>query len=411
MSIRILVVEDDPQKSLEVRHLLDECGCGTSADFAQDVHRAESLLSQSKYEVLILDLALPARFGQPIESDAGVRLLRRLNTDPRVFVPDHVLGLTALPEVFEDARREFDRALLSLLLYDPASNEWKASLSARLSLIASAVRGRQRGISFDKDVAFLCALKEPELAAILRLPWNWALGNEAWIPSPVHLGHIKFGDREFSGVAASCPRMGMPVAAVYATQLSIAFRPRLLVMAGVAMGIEGASNLGDVIVADPCWDYGCGKWVLRDDGTSGLEPATYQLALEAGIRHVAEKVAMESEWLTEIWRRWPGNRPPTPPRVVVGPLASGAAVVGDGQAYKPALHQQRKCAGLDMEAYSVMTAAAEILDPRPRGLVVKAVMDHGGASKSDSFKHYCAYVGAQVASRIAVESLAAFSVG
>lgn len=53
--------------------------------------------------------------------------------------------------------------------------------------------------------------------------------------------------------------MGMPAAASLAMKMIMTFRPAFVGMVGVAAGVKGRTNFGDVIAADPTWDYGSGK--------------------------------------------------------------------------------------------------------------------------------------------------------
>jgi nucleoside phosphorylase len=45
------------------------------------------------------------------------------------------------------------------------------------------------------------------------------------------------------------------------------FRPKYLAMTGILAGMRGGSEPGDIVAADPSWDYGSGKRA-RQDGKS-----------------------------------------------------------------------------------------------------------------------------------------------
>ena len=72
-------------------------------------------------------------------------------------------------------------------------------------------------------------------------------------------GTITAEGKSFSVIAGAAPRMGMPASAVLASKIIAQFRPRFLAMVGICAGRHGKVGLGDVIVADPCWDWGSGK--------------------------------------------------------------------------------------------------------------------------------------------------------
>lgn len=64
--------------------------------------------------------------------------------------------------------------------------------------------------------------------------------------------------------AASASRVGMPSASIISLKLISAFKPKYLAMTGITAGVPGKTRLGDVIAADPSWDWGSGKWEMRD---------------------------------------------------------------------------------------------------------------------------------------------------
>jgi len=68
-------------------------------------------------------------------------------------------------------------------------------------------------------------------------------------------------------VAFQQHEMGMPSTAATAMQVIHEFRPRYLAMTGIAAGVEGKTNLGDILIADPSWDYGSGKIVTGEEGS------------------------------------------------------------------------------------------------------------------------------------------------
>ena len=61
-------------------------------------------------------------------------------------------------------------------------------------------------------------------------------------------------------------QMGMTACTLTCQKLIEHFRPRYLIMTGIAAGIGGDSQLyGDVIVPDVIWDYSTGKFVGKDE--------------------------------------------------------------------------------------------------------------------------------------------------
>lgn len=182
-----------------------------------------------------------------------------------------------------------------------------------------------------------------------------------------------------------------------------AFRPRYLAMTGILAGMPGECELGDIIVADPSWDYGSGKWRL-EDGVPIFEPAPYQISLNSFVRGKLALMSHDSSLVDDIRRTWRGQKPPTPLSMRVGPVASGAAVLAIPQVWDIVKRQHRKLLGIEMETYGVLAAAEASPLPQPKAFSMKSVCDFAGPDKNDAFQAYAAFTSAQ-ALRVFVEQV------
>jgi nucleoside phosphorylase len=187
--------------------------------------------------------------------------------------------------------------------------------------------------------------------------------------------------------------MGMPAAAVLATKMILRFAPEVVAMPGIAAGVRGTVEIGDVMVADPAWDYGSGKWVDRD-GIPGFETAPHQVGISPAVRTALTLLAEDALTLTRIQTEWQGDPSPTRLQVRIGPVASGAAVLADRENVQRILAQNRKAIGVEMEAYGVYVAAQEAAFPAPEAVAIKAVVDFADATKGDTQQRYGAFVSA-----------------
>ena len=75
----------------------------------------------------------------------------------------------------------------------------------------------------------------------------------------------------------------MTAAALTSLKLISAFRPRYIAMIGIAAGIRGRCQLGDIVVADPGWDWGSGKIAIANAGPS-FQNGSYQIGLDSFLR-------------------------------------------------------------------------------------------------------------------------------
>jgi nucleoside phosphorylase len=254
--------------------------------------------------------------------------------------------------------------------------------------------------SFDSDVGIVCALEYPELAAVVK-----ALGGaEAWSEvGDTRHAHIY---RETSMltesganlriVATTATSMGLTSAAIATTQLLFQFRPRLVVMIGIAAGTRSSGKqFGDVLVADPSVDYNSGK-VVFEGGIREFEPDPYPIGLNPRLRSVLKKYQSSNPLFAQIRQRWNGVTPSKPNRLHVGPVGAADQVIDDASRVLEIQKNWRKLIGVEMETYGVYRAVHEAPEPKPRAVSFKAVCDFA-AEKSDSWQEYAAYMAAEFA--------------
>src|ERR1035437_7348168 len=123
--MKILLVEDQAGKRQSISHALGEVEGVTSADIehAGDSTTARKLLARQRFDLLVLDIAIPQRADLEVDRSAGMQLLEDvLEEGSNVFrVPTHVVGITAYEDIYEAVSGRFASRLLTVLLYDPAS--------------------------------------------------------------------------------------------------------------------------------------------------------------------------------------------------------------------------------------------------------------------------------------------------
>jgi len=82
-------------------------------------------------------------------------------------------------------------------------------------------------------------------------------------------------------------------------------------------------------------------------------------------------------------------------KAVLGPVASGAAVVADPTIVQRVQGHARKVVGIDMETYGVFFASQNACKPRPAVISIKSVVDFADSKKDDSAHPYAAFTSAQ----------------
>ena len=192
--------------------------------------------------------------------------------------------------------------------------------------------------------------------------------------------------REHTLVHAKIGEMGMTAAAATAMKVIYTFRPRYLIMVGIAAGVARSEleeqMYGDVIVADSVWNYSAGKFVSPDQaeivyGSIGFLPRSTTEQIPEEIMPYLRKAAQSEE---------------NPCHVYIGPMACGSTVVASRELLEKQVYTQyRHTAGLDMESYAVVYAANHASDPRPAPIVIKSVCDFADSEKSDDYQRFAAY--------------------
>ena len=405
--MKVLVVEDNGDKLRRVSAVIGSVpGVDVERDVRHvaDVASAKRALTEDQFDLLVLDIVLPSRIDAAPEAQAGLQLLDELLERPQYRLPTHVVGLTAHDDAFVAGADRFSDRLLTLVHYDQSSDAWARRLEARVRHILISEEAKARVLrSFESHLCVVCALETPELEQILRLPWNWEQVALPGDHSIYHRGTVTRSDATWVVHAAAAARMGMPAAAVLSMKMIQAFRPQYIAMTGITAGIRTRTKVGDVLVADPTWDWGSGKKVGRD-GTNAFLAAPHQLPLATDLRYKLARLSQDAALLASIKAEWPGERLPHELSVRLGPIASGASVLADGGTAQLVAKQHRQLLGIEMEIYGVFAAAAEAPEPQPKAFAVKSVVDFADGKKNDKYQPYAAFTSARVLRHI-VESV------
>jgi nucleoside phosphorylase len=403
--LKVIIIEDDIAKLGRVRKCLEGAAAAErepmEIDDAPDARTAKQLLRVNRYDFMILDITLPERRDEEATPFGGIALFEEVLRRDIYTTPQHIVGLTAFDEVVEGAARRFADDLWLVIKYDPTTDEWERQLGRKMRHILVAARGKESSREFGTDLCVITALADPELQSVLRLPWRWERIEVPNDPSVYHKGQFIRGDRQGNVVAACAPRMGMTAAAILSMKMIAAFCPRYLAMVGILAGVKGQCQLGDILAADPGWDWGSGKQYLKD-GSPIFSAAPHQVGVNAAIRSRLSLMAQQGHVIDEIRRGWDGEEPASPLRMHLGPIASGAAVLEDPHFTELIVSQHRKVIGIDMETYAVLAAAEECSLPQPKAFCLKSVSDFADSAKNDSMRKYASYTSA-TAFRIFVE--------
>jgi nucleoside phosphorylase/tetratricopeptide (TPR) repeat protein len=229
------------------------------------------------------------------------------------------------------------------------------------------------------DFVIINALEDERDAVLAKLPGHRRLDSdgvdsltyyEAVVPT------IRSDGAEYRVIVTCLSRMGQLAAGAAAAQAVQRWRPRHVLMVGIAGGVAGEVEIGDVIVAREVIDTTHGKVVEDHAGIQKRAPRWR--CHECNERLVSGAVALLAGWQDSVTVRRPSEGLP---RRHVAQIFSGTDVV----ASKALLAEYRdtwpKAIGVEIEGAAVATFLSTHRD-RPGFLMIRGVSDFADRDKS-----------------------------
>lgn len=393
--MRILLVDDGGNKAKALRTYL-----GNDPQFSKvelvDVDtgfEARRIMRAQSFDILILDILLPWRSSDTPSAEGSLKLLDSVVEDDTLQAPRQVVGLSADVDAAAAASDRFKAYTWTVLHFDETGTSWLEALGA--SIVYMTLQGSKQA-SYETDVLVMSALRDPEMDAVHRLPWSWKPEEPLDDVTFVRRGSFMSNGTSYNVVTAVADRMGMVSAAVLATKAISLCRPRYCVMIGICAGLKDETRLGDVILADPAWDYQSGKRIKETDGTHSFKIDPHHLPVSPVIKSRVKQLALDKQLLAAI-RQDRDDDPGHDLRLLPGPMATGSAVITDPDIVAEIKnHQSRKVVAIEMEAYGLALAANQAGAPKPTAFILKGVSDFADEKKDDSKQRYAAYASAKV---------------
>lgn len=392
--MNILIVDDNPKRYERLLLKLQEIGVQRgNILFANCTDEAYEKLKNQYFDLMILDILIPLYPESEAKHNYSQDLLVNLTRDPSLNKPGYILGITADKTLVDSTVEQFESNTRMVLEFSESQDEWINRTINCVSYIQNLNESeRQNPVSYGIDLLIICALENPELEEVLNLPWHWKSPRPIGDSTFVYDGHFNIKDRNYSVCATHALRMGMVETAILSTHLINKLHPKLIVMCGICAGIEGKVNIGDVLLADPVWDFQSGKSIQ-----AGFKIAPHQLSIPREIRSIVTNLSSSLKTqINEIFSNFKGNAPSCLPDIEVGPVVSGSAVITDNKIIEEIKQQHRNLMGLEMEIYGMYAAVAAAEKPRPVTFALKAVCDFANEEKNDNYQQFAAYMSANI---------------
>lgn len=235
-----------------------------------------------------------------------------------------------------------------------------------------------------KSTAFIITAVVIETSSIKSLYNSWKRVNIDGDNQTYYETYFEKNGKQHRIITAQQSVMGMTAATVLTMKAIEKFRPRYVIMSGIAAGTgdEAKQIYGDVIVPDVIWDYSTGKFVGPDEteirfGDIGFLPRPRSVYTDEIIMDIIKSTM---------------GREDNEFHVHIGPLACGSSVVANRAVVeKQVLSLFPKTVGLDMESYSVAFTCQNSTAPQPTPIIVKSICDFANSEKSDQYQKFAAY--------------------
>ncbi|QXE92632.1 hypothetical protein KP001_08985 [Geomonas subterranea] len=352
------------------------------------------LYDNSDVDLLIVDLQIPEVLGGDVLVDGGVKFLEYIELNTSYQLPKHVVGATAYAESYCEYKEYFENRGWRLV----QGTESETFFESLFSTIINYTRKE-----FQKfDIAIITALRKTEFEAILSLLHDLSKVQFKNDSNIYYIGSITISSGEIKSViATSCPRMGIAAATALSTRILLRHNPEYIIMTGIAAGIKGKVKLGDILVAEPSWEWGSGKLTVREGKPTFLS-SPHQLHIHSNLSPILSDLSAQRTYLDEIQHsaKELGLECSNQLNMHVGPVASGAVVLEEPETVELIKAQNRDTIGIDMEAYGVMASANYAYSNPTNSIVIKSVCDFANIDKNDDLQPYAAFTSAAFAIKL-----------
>ncbi|MDM8564036.1 caspase family protein [Candidatus Halobeggiatoa sp. HSG11] len=252
------------------------------------------------------------------------------------------------------------------------------------------------------DVVIITALEKEKNAVLRHLDNNKCEKIQVGSYTADKFNLSNDNKENFCQVVLLCQnKMGNVAVGITTTQVINDLNPNLIVLAGIAGGMQDDNEqtdlinitkdkrlLGDLIAAEQIVGYEQQK--IKDETTESRDDV---LRPTHKIIQAAKKFSYKQWILKPILERPDGTTGRVNPNIHWGVIASGEKILADNNSASKIQDHWSKLVGIEMEGYGT-ALAAYMAESRPEFLMVKGICDWADSSKNDEWQEYAADVAA-----------------
>lgn len=387
--MKILIIDDRSEKAGFIKRIIRESGLIPDDDIhiELDLTGARSKIRESLYDLIILDLHMPESLGEVPQSEHGIAFIDEIYGTASFNIPLDIVALTALSDAKEKFSSDNRLAGFTLLQYDEGRKDWQDYIISKIRY--SKICNQQRKIEkrlAECDIFWLTAV-DVETDA-LKDTFDWRPYHVPRDSAQYYLSDYELNGRMVHIIRTQLTDMGMTPAASITTKAILQFSPKLIIMTGIAAGLDSEMKIGDVMIATRTWNYDCGKYSEVD--------VAGQKVVKLKPDGKTENLSEENMGMLQAFREHTTDLKP-----YLGTFACGNAVVASALKISEDIKaHSRKTIGIDMESYGVMLAAMNTCIPPVTTFIIKGISDKGDTEKNDEYQKFAATNSTKVAKNL-----------
>lgn len=123
---KVLIIDDNPDKIREIKNCINTSKGNKKIDIdvASNIKIATKKVSETEYDLVILDMLIPLSAHKEPTKSGGLRFIDNIETQTNLHKPKRVIGLTAFEDNYETCRKRFHDNAWLLEHYNQSSTDW-----------------------------------------------------------------------------------------------------------------------------------------------------------------------------------------------------------------------------------------------------------------------------------------------
>ncbi|HCN5031266.1 TPA: nucleoside phosphorylase [Escherichia coli] len=380
--MKVLVVEDNPQKLSEIKGVLNGIGFEINIKECDSIFKFNTEITKEKFDLVVADLVLPI-FGKDEEEpqDVTSKIIELIIDYESKNYKTPVIAITQFSDSAESNFSNLNKYDINVITYEQGSDEWKSAFFRKIELCIPKTT---------YDFIIVCAL-EKEAAAYI----------EAGYAKPKT--SIKYGlscqdmmIEGHKGLIIVPPRMGLVNTSIVSARAIDLFEPKIICMSGICAGIEGNANIYDIVIPSQCDQHDAGKWTSK-----GFVPESYSIPLIHDTEIAINRIVKEDGFVDAVAQgvhlsesEMVDGSSTLDVKIYTATTSSGSSVIADEKMLDYITSQHRKKTAFEMESYALYEAARR--SPlKPNYFSAKSVVDNGNTNKGDEYHRVAALISAK----------------